>query len=127
MIDDFTPGPYDESSYLALLDVLVALSGYPFSKQSFTDPDSLSATGHILQRARQVASTIETKSPDLVKSRPYLRWILAEAEHSRRLEGDVIRQHFSRFPGVTVYRSLVPIYIPRACENPSWPEVHAYP
>lgn len=127
IIDDFTPGPYDESSYLALLDVLVALSGYPFSKQSFTGPDSLSATGRILQRARQVASTIETKSPDLVKSRPYVRWILAEAEHSRRLEGDVIRQHFSRFPGLTVYRSLVPIYIPKACENPGWPEVHAYP
>lgn len=127
MIDDFTPGPYDESSYLALLDVLVALSGFPFSKQSFTDPDSLSATGHILQWARQVVSAIETKSPDLVKSRPYIRWILAEAEHSRRLEGDVIRQHFSRFPGVTVYRSLVPIYIPRACENPGWPEVHACP
>lgn len=80
--------------------------------------DSLSATGYILQRARQVASTIETKSPDLVRSRPCLRWIQAEAEHSHRFEGDVIRQHFSRFPGVTVYRSLVPIYIPKPVRIP---------
>lgn len=62
MIDQFTPGAYDESSYLALLDVLVALSGYPFSKQSFSTPDSLSASGRILQQAHQVASTIETKN-----------------------------------------------------------------
>lgn len=84
-IDDFTPGAYDESSYLALLDFLVALSGYPFSKQSFSNPDSLSASGRILHQAHQVANIIETKRPELVKSRPYLRWILAEAEHSRRL------------------------------------------
>lgn len=127
MIDDLTPGAYDESSYLALLDVLVALSGYPFSKQSFSNPDSLSASGRILHQAHRVANIIETKRPELVKSRPYLRWILAEAEHSRRLEGDVIRQYLSRFPGVTVYRSLVPIYIPKTCENPGWPDIHAHP
>lgn len=127
LIENWTSGAYDESSYLALLDILVAFSGYPVSKQPTLDDKSLPAFGRILQWARQVASTIEAKSPGLVKSRPYLRWILAEAEHSRRLEGDVLRRHLSRFPGVTVYRSLLPMYIPSACENPGWPAVHAYP
>lgn len=127
LIEDWTLGPYDESSYLALLDILVAFSGYPVSKQPASDNKSLPAFGRILQWARQVANTIEAQSPGLVKSRPYLRWILAEAEHSRRLEGDVLRQHLSRFPGVTVYRSLLPMYIPSTCENPGWPAVHAHP
>lgn len=127
LIEDWTSGAYDESSYLALLEILVAFSGYPISKQPTSDDKSLPAFGRILQWARQVASTIEAKSPGLVKSRPYIRWILAEAEHSRRLEGDVLRRHLSRFPGVTVYRSLLPMYIPSACENPGWPAVHAYP
>lgn len=127
LIEDCTSGVYDESCYLALLDILVAFSGYPISQRQISDDKTLPAFGRILQSARQVASTIEVKSPGLVKSRPYLRWILAEAENNRRLEGDVLQRHLSRFPGVTVYRSLLPMYIPNTCENPGWPAVHASP
>lgn len=91
LIEDCTSGVYDESCYLALLDILVAFSGYPISQRQISDDKTLPAFGRILQSARQVASTIEVKSPGLVKSRPYLRWILAEAENNRRLEGDVLQ------------------------------------
>lgn len=131
VVQDWVSGPYDNSSHLALLETLVALSGYPLSKQPLLDKDNLAPSKCILQQARMVASTIEARSPDLearspnlIKSWPYIRWILAEAEHNRLLEGDTIRRHLPRFPGVTVYRSLVPIYIPMACENSGWPEVH---
>lgn len=63
VVQNWVSGPYDNSSHLALLETLVAISGYPLSNQPSLDKDNLAPSKRILQQARMVASTIEARSP----------------------------------------------------------------
>lgn len=130
LLEDWTvPGQYDESTYLALLDIFVVLSGFPVTAlRNVRKTSMFMARLEYIRQARFFAASIKANSPDLVKSRAYLRWILAEEELPTMIskENKVVPHifgkghHLRRFPGCVVARSPLLIYIPRGTENPGW-------
>jgi hypothetical protein len=81
-----------------------------------------------LEQARDIAASIKEHDPEMIKSRPYIRWILIQEELSRTLgyeeEGRKSHKsaldfyHLRRFPGLISWTGSLPIYIPVADENP---------
>lgn len=129
LLNDWGGDTYEESTYLALLDIFVVMTGFPRSKMGdMRESQDANLARQYLQHARSFASAIRMHSPDLIRSRPYLRWILAEEEFARQSPEaeqqffSVDKKYFSRFPGVVVWRNSVPIYVPEWMENPGWPE-----
>jgi hypothetical protein len=66
----------------------------------------------------------------MMKSRPYLSWILAE-EYNIRVSRSVWsgseanrlstgRQYFNKFAGDSLWLDRIPLYAPREAENPGW-------
>ncbi|QKX55122.1 uncharacterized protein TRUGW13939_02214 [Talaromyces rugulosus] len=129
LLNDWGGDTYEESTYLALLDIFVVMTGFPRSKMgNIRESQDANLARQYLQHARSFANAIRMHSPDLIRSRPYLRWILAEEEFARQSPEakqrffSVDEKYFSRFPGAVVWRSSMPIYIPEGIENPGWPE-----
>lgn len=123
---DWNLEDYDESSYLATLDILVTL-GQSFISQLRPRPNqqTIEDAKQVLEHARRFSTCIKDNNPEYIKSRPYLRWILAEAElvrHSVGFRNDAAstQKSLRRFPGLTVWLSALPIYIPISAENPGW-------
>ena len=117
---------YDESSYLATLDILATV-GQSFISQLRPrhSQQTIECAKQVLEHARRFSTCIKNNNPEYIKSRPYLRWILAEAELARHLSGfenDTVSTQTSlrRFPGLTFWLSALPIYIPISSENPGW-------
>ncbi|GLA36229.1 hypothetical protein AnigIFM63309_002147 [Aspergillus niger] len=125
LLDDWSLHRYDESTYLAILDILVSLSR-SVSSWSISIPErqDLLTAKRCLQYAQALATCLKENNPQLVKSRPYLQWVIAEAELERKLlfntSGSDLRDHLGRFPGLTIWRGSVPIYLPIKTENPKW-------
>ncbi|PWY66542.1 hypothetical protein BO83DRAFT_439800 [Aspergillus eucalypticola CBS 122712] len=121
--DDWCLHRYDESTYLAILDILVSLSR-SLSSWSISIPErqDLLTAQRCLQYAQALATCLKENNPPLVRSRPYLQWVIAEAELERKLllNPSDLRDHLDRFPGLTVWRGSVPIYLPIKTENPKW-------
>ncbi|OBT53955.1 hypothetical protein VE04_04747 [Pseudogymnoascus sp. 24MN13] len=123
---DWNLEEYDESSYLATLDILATLG------QSFIsllrpklNQQAIGNAKQVLELARRFSTCIKDNNPEHVKSRPYLRWILAEAELVRHVAAfkngaTSAQKSLRRFPGLTVWLSALPIYIPISAENPGW-------
>ncbi|KAL5000782.1 hypothetical protein BDV10DRAFT_192564 [Aspergillus recurvatus] len=123
LLGDWGMAHYDESTYLAVLDILVSTSNALCSSSlSLPGKERLSTAERCLQHARSVATCLKENNPELVRCRPYARWILAEAEVRRKLSpGNLdLRSHLSDFPGLTVCMSTLPIYLPVKSENPTW-------
>lgn len=124
---DWNLEEYDESSYLATLDIL-AIVGQSFISQLRPRPSqqTIKDAKQVLEHARRFSTCIKDNNPEYIKSRPYLRWILAEAELARHLSGfeddDAVstQKSLRRFPGPTFWLSALPIYIPISSENPGW-------
>lgn len=123
---DWNLEEYDESSYLATLDILATL-GQSFISQlrPKLNQQAIGNAKQVLELARRFSTCIKDNNPEHVKSRPYLRWILAEAELARHVAGfgndaTSTQKSLRRFPGLTVWLSALPIYIPISAENPGW-------
>lgn len=123
---DWNLEEYDESSYLATLDILATL-GQSFISQlrPKLNQQTIEDAKQVLELARRFSTCIKDNNPEHIKSRPYLRWILAEAElvrHVAGLKNDAAsaQKSLRRFPGLTVWLSALPIYIPISSENPGW-------
>ncbi|OBT76364.1 hypothetical protein VF21_03650 [Pseudogymnoascus sp. 05NY08] len=123
---DWNLEEYDESSYLATLDILATL-GQSFISQlrPKLNQQTIEDAKQVLELARRFSTCIKDNNPGHIKSRPYLRWILAEAELVRHLAGfkndaASTQKSLRRFPGLTVWLSALPIYIPISSENPGW-------
>ncbi|KFY40283.1 hypothetical protein V494_03583 [Pseudogymnoascus sp. VKM F-4513 (FW-928)] len=123
---DWNLEEYDESSYLAMLDILVTLGKSHISEFRRTSSHhNIECAKEVFEHARGFSTCIKDNNPEHIKSRPYLRWILAEAELGRHLAGlknDAVstQKSLRRFPGLTVWISALPIYIPISSENPGW-------
>ncbi|QKX54154.1 uncharacterized protein TRUGW13939_01238 [Talaromyces rugulosus] len=121
----WTLGAYDESTYLALLDVFSVLSIACMSTNIYPPNEENTVTAkRYLLCARDLATCIQKNSLSLIKSRPYIRWILAEESFTRMSNstssGD-LKSHLANFPGIVIWVSTLPIYIPLKRENPGWP------
>ncbi|KAL2812219.1 hypothetical protein BJX63DRAFT_432846 [Aspergillus granulosus] len=123
LIADWNMGQYDESTYLAILDILVHVSG---ALSSFTiaapTREDLSTADRCLDYARSVAICLKENNPELKHCRPYLSWVLAETQLRRKrhpADSD-LGTHLSTYPGLTVRMNTLPIYLPITSENPTW-------
>ncbi|PYI01375.1 hypothetical protein BO78DRAFT_327769 [Aspergillus sclerotiicarbonarius CBS 121057] len=125
LLADWDLHRYDESTYLAILDILVSLSrGLSSYSVSVPERKDLLTAQRCLQHAQALATCLKENSPEMVNSRPYIQWVIAEAELERKLlasgSGLDLRYHLSMFPGLTVWRDAIPIYVPIKTENPTW-------
>lgn len=123
LLGDWNMAHYDESTYLAILDILVSVI-CDLCSFSVTLPkrEHLTTAERCLQHAHSVAICLKENSPELIKSRPYLRWVLAKSELERKLSpGEVnLHSHLSAFPGLVIWMNSLPIYVPMKSENPLW-------
>lgn len=115
LIDDWVLETGDESTNLALLDMLLE----PAHLRSYY-PDEIKSR----------AEAIIAHSPAVMRSRSFIRWILANAADalSGKKKGDddswlAFKTHLQGFPGVvwnTEGCVLPGVYVPRNIENPGW-------
>lgn len=115
LIDNWVLEEGDESTDLALLDMLL-------------EPDQLRS--FYPNEVKSRAEAIIAHSPAVMKSRSFIRWILANAADalSGEKKGDddswlAFETHLQGFPGVvwnTEGCFLPGVYVPRNTENPGW-------
>jgi hypothetical protein len=123
---------YDESTYLAILAILVDLCQNLISNcASPSDGNAITTAKRCLEHARRVATCIRGNDPQNIKSRPYLLWIVVQKELERKLEYFTHGissnkpafefRYLNTLPGFTVWDSALPIYVPIKSESPGWP------
>ncbi|KAI0002303.1 hypothetical protein F4779DRAFT_604030 [Xylariaceae sp. FL0662B] len=109
---------YDASTTLALLSILTyILLELPQSSGKLSE--------NILKQALPLGLSIMEKDPANMKSRPYLRLLLAKSRFSEtksRHEIASLLSDLKSSPGITYHTDsrLLPIYIPAETENPGW-------
>jgi hypothetical protein len=113
---------YNKSTYLAVLGVLVsvatALTSFSISRP---DKEDFQAAERCLQHACSIATCLKENSPQLIKSRQYTRWVLAEEVLHRKVAADdSLESYLHTFPGSSVWRGLILTYVPIRSENPMW-------
>jgi hypothetical protein len=123
---------YDESTYLAILAILVDLCrGLLSLSAPFFDRDVIATAKRCLEHARRFATCIKENDPQNVKSRPYIWWILVQKGLERKLAStahDISSnrtafnaQYLDSLPGLTLWTNTLPIYVPIKSETPGWP------
>lgn len=116
---------YDISTVLAHLDILM----YMILEVELTK-DNLKSMQASLGDAKALAERIQQLHPDAMKTRPFLRWIIAKSAETRCKEdnnlADSFRELFEylgNFAGLAFYRRewiKLPVYVPQAAEDPRW-------
>ncbi|TEY87385.1 hypothetical protein BOTCAL_0003g00660 [Botryotinia calthae] len=113
----------DESTDLAILDVLVTVLLQEISDNKFFDKAEKRSIDLCMVHAREIAISIKDNHPASIKSSPYLRWILAEIRWSN-VSGERQKQspwsYLDNSPGILYFDGRLPIYVPFALENPGW-------
>ncbi|KAJ5753974.1 uncharacterized protein N7511_008127 [Penicillium nucicola] len=122
ILEDWNMQQYDESTYLAILDVLISVARALCSLAASEPNESgLQAADQCLQSARGIADCLKGNNQDLMKSRSYMRLVLVEEELRRKVaSGDPLCSHLGTFPGLAGWTGLTPIYVPLKQENPMW-------
>ncbi|KAM0174236.1 hypothetical protein ACHAPF_006215 [Botrytis cinerea] len=114
---------HDESTNLAILDVLATLLLRGIPEEGLLDKADRQWIDLCMIHSRNIATSIRENYPASIKSSPYLRWILAEV---RWADVSVESQESSRWsylddsPGLLYFDGRLPIYVPFASENPGW-------
>ncbi|KAI0127470.1 hypothetical protein BJ170DRAFT_373681 [Xylariales sp. AK1849] len=113
---------HDASTNIALLGILTSLVlEYLFS---FKGHDEM--IEGFLNQSMPLAMWIMENDPSSMKSRPYLRWLLAKAQYTNENgpnEVDAFLKGLSESePGVVYHnnRRALPQYVPVKAENPGW-------
>jgi hypothetical protein len=124
---DWSVDEYNESSELAMLSILVHMT-HGFSPRNWygVQTDKITCMELCLQQARSHAANIELHSPQLTKSRPYLRWIITQECYERRSKcsysyRDQRQKHFYDAFGVAISDWPIPIYLPVGPGDITWP------
>jgi hypothetical protein len=116
ILRDWSTAIYDESTNLALLDILVSLVlVQPLSLRT------IAGTKRVVDSASVLVSSIIQNHPSNLKSRQYIQWILAKVAVTsyRTISSSVL----SEFPGLFLPKAValdLYIYIPAASETPDW-------
>ncbi|KAI1776928.1 hypothetical protein F4818DRAFT_363487 [Hypoxylon cercidicola] len=111
----------DASTILAIIDILT----------SFILDELMSAEGNnnlmddILDQSAPLVYTIIEKYPNSMRSRPFMRWMLAKSRLAHIKSSnytDSLLHTLQSSPGVTIHpkRTQLPRYIPLHAENPGW-------
>jgi hypothetical protein len=116
ILRDWSTAIHDESTNLALLDILVFLVlNVPLS------PREIAGMKLFVNSASLLASSIVQNHPSNLKSRQYIRWILAKVAITsyRPIPSTALLE----FPGLLLPKGAaldLYIYIPAASETPDW-------
>ncbi|KAK8043976.1 hypothetical protein PG993_004000 [Apiospora rasikravindrae] len=116
-----TVPPNDVLTISALLDFLMCL----LTEFFYWDISFESNIEYIIGRSTPLALALVQNNQDFLKTRPYLRWVLATARHAHEKASsdvDSFVQYLKRQGGSTFYsdRRSLPQYIPVEQENPEW-------
>ncbi|KAH7127743.1 hypothetical protein B0J13DRAFT_141223 [Dactylonectria estremocensis] len=119
LLTDWTTTEQDESTQLALLDIVSAMA-----LGSSVSAEVRPFTEQCLQSATVLGESIMENFPHDVKSRPFLRWILVQSSISARRgkRSPFAYDYLFDFPGEAVLPKHIgiPYYIPIRQENPGW-------
>ncbi|TGO81861.1 hypothetical protein BPOR_0993g00070 [Botrytis porri] len=113
----------DESTYLAIFDVLVTLLLRGIPDEGPLDKADQQWIDQCIVHTRKIATSIRENFPASIKSSPYLRWILAEvrwADVSGKSQEPSRWSYLDNSPGLLYFDGRLPIYVPFASENPGW-------
>lgn len=114
---DWSTAIYDESTNLALLDILVSLA-----LMRIQSPAIVADAKCLVDQAGDLASDTVQYHPNGLKSRQYIRWILAKVAVNN-YQDILSSSQLSDLPGVFLTDIPVmglPIYISAAFETPDW-------
>ncbi|KAF7944399.1 hypothetical protein EAE96_010796 [Botrytis aclada] len=113
----------DESTDLAILDVLVTVLFQGIPDNKFLDKREQRSIDLCREQARGIASSIRDNHHASIQSSPYLRWILAEIRW-KDVSGERQKSSFWSYldnsPGLLYFDGSLPVYIPFSSENPGW-------
>ncbi|KAH7176738.1 hypothetical protein EDB81DRAFT_49620 [Dactylonectria macrodidyma] len=119
LLTDWRTTEQDESTQLALLDIVSVMA-----LSSNVSAEVRPFTEQCLQSANVLGESIMETFPQDVKSRPFLRWILAQSSISARRgkRSPFAYDYLFDFPGEAVLPKHIgiPYYIPIRQENPGW-------
>ncbi|RFU35427.1 hypothetical protein B7463_g893, partial [Scytalidium lignicola] len=126
---DWSVEEYDESTYLAILDILVIMARHLINigSHALSKAATLTTIKRYLEHARAFALCIKQNNPENIKSRPYIMWILTQETFARwstylKNKPTFDFLYLDKSPGLTLSARLIfPIYIPDMTENPGWP------
>ncbi|KAL1858170.1 hypothetical protein Daus18300_010052 [Diaporthe australafricana] len=114
LLADWETDPPDESTSLALLDILsfmalnteISLEIRPFAEEC-------------LRSAERIGNSLLDHFPHTIHSRPFIQWVLAKALVK---SGAIQFDYLLDYPGQSFFPKLgaMPYYIPVRKENPGW-------
>ncbi|KAF5871149.1 uncharacterized protein Bfra_007663 [Botrytis fragariae] len=106
----------DESTDLALLEMLVTISLQLLSHSSQNDPSITKIINQAMAHANQFAISLSLSNPDNVQTNPYLKWALANQRLARQLPSNPRQipdyKYIKQSQGVIIWTSNLPIYVP---------------
>ncbi|KAF7889175.1 hypothetical protein EAF00_009475 [Botryotinia globosa] len=106
----------DESTDLALLDVLVTISLQLLSHSNQNDSSITKIINQAMAHANQFAISLSLNNPENVQTSPYLKWALANQRLARELPSNPRQipdyRYIKQSQGVIIFVSNLPIYVP---------------
>ncbi|KAM0132684.1 hypothetical protein ACHAP3_006354 [Botrytis cinerea] len=111
----------DESTELALLDLLVTISLQLLSHGSQNDPSITKVINQSMAHANQFAISFSLSNPENVQANPYLKWALANQRLAREAPSNTRQipdyKYMEQCQGVIIWASNLPIYVPLESQN----------
>ena len=125
LIQDWQVPEYDESTALALLDVVsTCLTDMVLkNRNAHTDPDAHIES--IFELSVHLSQSVMRNDPDNMRSRPFTKWLLCKAIWEEFKRSDCSKQiqsnlAFARGLGYYPSPDNLPMYVPASDENPGW-------
>ncbi|TEY37768.1 hypothetical protein BOTCAL_0510g00040 [Botryotinia calthae] len=111
----------DESTDLALLDLLVTISLQLLSHDSQNDSSITKIINQSMAHANQFAISLSLSNPENVQANPYLKWALANQRLAREVPSNTRQipdyKYMKQSQGVIIWTSNLPIYVPLDSHN----------
>ncbi|KAM0161312.1 hypothetical protein ACHAPG_002515 [Botrytis cinerea] len=111
----------DESTELALLDLLVTISLQLLSHGSQNDPSITKVINQSMAHANQLAISLSLSNPENVQANPYLKWALVNQRLAREAPSNTRQipdyKYMEQCQGVIIWASNLPIYVPSESHN----------
>ncbi|TGO81071.1 hypothetical protein BPOR_1375g00020 [Botrytis porri] len=111
----------DESTDLALLDLLVTISLQLLSHSSQHDPSITKIVNQAMAHTNQFAISLSLSNPENVQTSPYLKWALATQRLARELPSNPRQtpdyKYIKQSQGAVIFTSNLPIYVPLSPHN----------
>ncbi|RYP68792.1 hypothetical protein DL770_008374 [Monosporascus sp. CRB-9-2] len=120
VIDDWQTPVYDASTNLALLGILTEKL-----MDIVSSPNGRWLVDPLLDLSFPLAQSIMRNSPGNMKSRPFIRWMLAKSIRAEEKHVDGFKpglENLESAEGLYYYRRQIelPTYVPARRENPGW-------